>query len=51
MLPIAGVTMSDMPELQAYMALVDKLIKIADKEDLAECARLLAGDERGSLRV
>ena len=34
--------MPDITELHQYMALVDKLVQIADKDDLAECARLLA---------
>lgn len=34
--------MSDITELHQYLALVDKLVQIADKDDLAECARLLA---------
>lgn len=34
--------MSDTSEFHHYMVLVDRLVQIADKEDLAECARLLA---------
>ena len=34
--------MPDMTELQQIVALVDKLVQVADKDDLAECARLLA---------
>ena len=34
--------MPDTDDLQKYMALVDKLVQFADKEELAECARLLA---------
>lgn len=34
--------MSDLTKLEQYMALVDRLVQIADKEDLAEFARLLA---------
>lgn len=34
--------MSNISELHQYMALVDKLVQVADKDDLAECARLLA---------
>lgn len=34
--------MSDLTKLERYMALVDKLVQLADKDDLAECARLLA---------
>lgn len=34
--------MPDITELHQYMALVDKLVQVADKDDLAECARLLA---------
>lgn len=30
------------PDLQKYMELADKLVHLADKEELAECARLLA---------
>ena len=31
-----------MTELQQILALVDKLVQVAAKDDLAECARLLA---------
>jgi hypothetical protein len=34
--------MPDLSEFQHYTVLLDKLIEMADKEDLAECARLLA---------
>lgn len=34
--------MPDMTELQQILALVDKLVQVAAKDDLAECARLLA---------
>ena len=34
--------MSDLTELQQIVALVDKLVQVAAKDDLAECARLLA---------
>jgi hypothetical protein len=34
--------MTDLVELAHYYNLADQLIKIADKEQLAECARLLA---------
>jgi len=34
--------MSELTELQQIMALVDKLVQVAGKDDLAECARLLA---------
>ena len=34
--------MPDLAKLDQYMALVDKLVQLADKEELAECARLLA---------
>ena len=34
--------MPDQTKLEQYMALVDKLVQFADKEELAECARLLA---------
>jgi hypothetical protein len=34
--------MSDLSKLEQYMQLVDRLVQLADKEDLAECARLLA---------
>ena len=34
--------MSDISDFHRYTVLLDKLIKIADKEELAECARLLA---------
>ena len=34
--------MSDLTKLEQYMVLVDKLVQIADKEDLAERDRLLA---------
>jgi len=34
--------MSDLTKLEQYMSLVDRLVQLADKEDLAECARLMA---------
>lgn len=34
--------MPDLTKLEQYMSLVDRLVQLADKEDLAECARLLA---------
>lgn len=34
--------MSDLNELQQYTAIVDELVPMAEKEDLAECARILA---------
>jgi hypothetical protein len=34
--------MSDLQRLHQYMILVDNLVEIAEKEDIAECARLLA---------
>ncbi|MEP6604872.1 MAG: hypothetical protein ABJA60_02000 [Nitrosospira sp.] len=34
--------MNDLTELHQIIVLVDKLVQIADKEDLAECTRLLA---------
>jgi hypothetical protein len=34
--------MSDLQRLQQYMTLVDSLVEVAEKEDIAECARLLA---------
>ena len=34
--------MSDLQKLQQYMILVDNLVEVAEKEDIAECARLLA---------
>ena len=34
--------MPDLTALQQYTALVDELVLHAEKEDLAECARLLA---------
>lgn len=34
--------MSDLSRLEQYMQLVDRLVQLADKEDLAECARLMA---------
>ncbi len=34
--------MSNITDLHQYIALVDKLVQVAGKEDLAECARLLA---------
>jgi len=34
--------MSDLSKLEQYMQLVDRLVQLADKDDLAECARLLA---------
>ena len=34
--------MSDLSKLEQYMQLVDRLVQLADKEELAECARLMA---------
>jgi hypothetical protein len=34
--------MTDRTKLQKYLELSDRLVEIADKEQLAECARLLA---------
>jgi hypothetical protein len=34
--------MSDLTKLEQYMQLVDRLVRLAEKEELAECARLLA---------
>lgn len=34
--------MSDLTKLQQYLQLADSLVDIANKEQLAECARLLA---------
>lgn len=34
--------MSNLTKYQQYLELADKLVEIADKEQLAECARLLA---------
>jgi len=34
--------MTDPTKFQQYLQLVDRLVEIADKEQLAECARLLA---------
>ena len=34
--------MADLSELQQYYTLADRLIEQSSKEDLAECARLLA---------
>lgn len=34
--------MPDLQKLQQYMIPVDQLIEVAEKEDIAECARLLA---------
>jgi hypothetical protein len=34
--------MPDLQKLQQYMILVDNLVEVAEKEDIAECARLLA---------
>lgn len=34
--------MPDINALHQYIVLVDKLVQVADKDDLAECARLLA---------
>jgi hypothetical protein len=34
--------MPDLQKLQQYMILVDQLVEVAEKEDIAECARLLA---------
>ena len=34
--------MPDLTELEQYMSLVDRLVQLADKEELAECGRILA---------
>ncbi|WON75330.1 hypothetical protein [Nitrosospira sp. Is2] len=34
--------MPNLSKVEQYMALVEKLIQLADKEELAECARILA---------
>jgi hypothetical protein len=34
--------MADLTELEQYMVLVDRLVQLADKEELAECGRILA---------
>lgn len=34
--------MPDLQKLQQYMTLVDQLLEVSEKEDIAECARLLA---------
>lgn len=34
--------MPDLEKLRQYMILVDQLVEVAEKEDIAECARLLA---------
>ena len=34
--------MADMKQFQQYLALADQLVNVASKDDLAECARLLA---------
>jgi len=34
--------MPDLQKLQQYMILVDQLVEVTEKEDIAECARLLA---------
>lgn len=34
--------MTDLTKYQQYLQLADRLVEIADKEQLAECARLLA---------
>ena len=34
--------MSDLTKLEQYLVMVDRLVQIAEKDDLAECARLLA---------
>ncbi|SCY17334.1 hypothetical protein [Nitrosospira sp. Nsp13] len=34
--------MRNLTELEQYMVLVERLVQIADKDDLAECAKLLA---------
>ena len=34
--------MTDLTELQQYLQLADRLVETANKEQLAECARLLA---------
>ncbi len=40
--PSAWYIMSNLSKLEQYMQLVDRLVQIADKEELAECTRLLA---------
>src|SRR2546425_227420 len=37
-----GSAMPDVSKLEQYMTLVDKLVLVADKNELAECAKLLA---------
>jgi hypothetical protein len=34
--------MSDLTKLEQYLVMVDRLVQITEKDDLAECARLLA---------
>jgi hypothetical protein len=34
--------MPDLSKVEQYMALADKLVLLADKEELAECSRILA---------
>jgi hypothetical protein len=34
--------MAEITKLERYLALVNRLVEVADKEELAECARLLA---------
>jgi hypothetical protein len=34
--------MPDLSKVEQYMALADKLVLLADKEELAECGRILA---------
>jgi hypothetical protein len=34
--------MPDLSRVEQYMALADKLVLLADKEELAECSRILA---------
>jgi hypothetical protein len=34
--------MPDLSKVAQYMALADKLVQVADKEELAECSRILA---------
>ncbi|SEL61204.1 hypothetical protein [Nitrosovibrio tenuis] len=34
--------MADLSKLEEYIALVDRLVELADKNELADCARLLA---------
>jgi hypothetical protein len=42
MQPFYRSTMSDLSKVEHYMTLTDRLVQFANKEELAECGRILA---------